>query len=197
MTERAATILDEAKLPGQAAFCRQFSGTVKILATLADKEIAQVPFSTEENKFLKDILEIKQSPGICAPGPTYYNGWYPKLFYNVGSDSCEWDALVADVHTDSPDPDLGDSGCVLHEAVGNVDAMLIAVDNGPDLTVYAGPVFSHYEFHTPTGQRKTDREWRRDINQGKLPPRPEWTRSYLVPGKNPNAPFYKVNEGGD
>ena len=105
-----------------------------------------------------------------------FDGVYPQMFYRSAlypqqsapadmfqhdAGSARWDALVVDVHTDLPCPDCGDPGSVLHEAVGNVDLLIIAVDNGPDRMVYAGPVLSHYEFEligppsaslTPTGE---------------------------------------------
>jgi len=46
-------------------------------------------------------------------------------------------------------------------------------------------VLSHYEFEMPGVTRKADSEWKADLQAGKAPPRPEWTRSYLVPGDNP------------
>ena len=77
------------------------------------------------------------------------------------------DALVADVHTDVPSP--GDPGCVLHQGVGNVDLLLIAIDNGKDRMVYAGPVLSHYEFEMGGTARKTDSEWKADLRAGARP----------------------------
>ena len=70
-------------------------------------------------------------------------------------------------------------------ALGNVHLMMIAVDNGDDRMVYAGPVLSHYEFET----RKSDSEWKEDIRNGNLPPHPEWTEGYLVPGENTGAEY--------
>jgi len=60
--------------------------------------------------------------------------------------------------------------------------MLIAIDNGPDGMVYAGPVFSHYEFEEPAGTRLTDSDWQTRVRSGQQLESPEWTRSYLVPG---------------
>ena len=51
--------------------------------------------------------------------------------------------------------------------------------------VYAGPVLSHYEFEMPGIVRKPDSEWRKDLGAGRLPPRLEWTREYLVPRVSP------------
>jgi hypothetical protein len=72
----------------------------------------------------------------------YFTGWYPNLFFrtiywtdvefhgNYGSDA--FDALVADVHTDVPNEAPPDPGSVLHEAVGGVNLLMLAVDNGSD-----------------------------------------------------------------
>lgn len=56
--------------------------------------------------------------------------------------------------------------------IGNVDLMMTAIDK----MVYAGPVLSHHEFEMPGVTRKSDSESRMDIREGKLPPRPEWTK---------------------
>ena len=131
-------------------------------------------------------------------GARTYGGWYPQLFYQPGSEyipasyytkpsgdnqgSDYWDALVTDVHTDPTDVIAGDPGSILHEAVGNVNLVMIAVDSGPtDRCVYAGPVLSHYEFELGPTTRQTDEVWKSQVSAGPLPPQPEWTRSYLVP----------------
>jgi hypothetical protein len=56
--------------------------------------------------------------------------------------------------------------------------------------VYAGPVFSHYEFDTPNAVRRTNGEWHDALRNGKQPPRPEWTSSFVVPGVNPAVKDY-------
>jgi hypothetical protein len=61
---------------------------------------------------------------------------------------------------------------------------VVAVDSGPDRTLYAGPVFSQYEFEMPASGRKTDAEWQQVIVQGRLPSRPAWTAAYLGPAEN-------------
>jgi hypothetical protein len=123
-------------------------------------------------------------------GSTRYGGWYPGLFYQGRTDSGVWDATCVDVHTDPPADLVGDPGCVLHQGVGNIDFLLLAVDSGKDHMVYAGPVLSHYEWDLTGVRRQADSEWRKDIREGRLPPRPEWTRSYLVPGENKEAKSY-------
>ena len=173
---------------------RDFAKTMGILKGIAAKELAQQELTKEETKFLEDVVELSRGSG----GDRTYYGWYPSLFFEGRQKSAIWDALVADIHTDVPSltPLGGDPGCVLHQGVGNVDLLLIAIDNGKDRMVYAGPVLSHYEFEMPNAVRMTDSEWQQNINAGKLPPRPEWTRSYLVPGVNPEAKGYTIDEKG-
>lgn len=160
----------------QTNFFQNFAQQLAILKGIAVKELAQQELSEAQTRFLRDIVEIQDGSG----GP-HYKGWYPGLFYKHPADSDKWDAIVADVHTDVPDRQWGDPGSVLHQGVGNVDLLMIAVDNGKDKMVYAGPVLSHYEFEMPEVSRKSDSEWQEDIQNGKLPPRPAWTKSYLVP----------------
>jgi hypothetical protein len=47
------------------------------------------------------------------------------------------------------------------KATGNVDLLLIAVDNGPGPDGVCGPVMSHYEFivYGPDLTRMSDSEW--------------------------------------
>jgi hypothetical protein len=170
-------------------FLQSFAKTMGTLQAIAVKELAQQPLTNDETKFMGDVVEVDRGCG----GPPTYAGWYPRLFLEGADKSVCWDALVADVHTDVPSPIDGDPGCVLHQGVGNFDLLLIAIDNGKDHMVYAGPVLSHYEFEMPQVNRKSDSEWQRDINAGNLPPRPSWTRGYLVPGLNAAAKDYKAD----
>jgi hypothetical protein len=173
----------------------QFVSTMETLRSISEKELSKTSLSDAENQFIQRLVEIDYL------GRRTYTGWYPRLFYEPGSEylppsgylpppytppeptgdnkgSDYWDPLVTDVHTDPMDPILGDPGSILHEGVGNVHLMMISVDCGPgDRAVYAGPVLSHYEFELGPTTRLTDQEWK----SGALPPAPEWTRGYLVP----------------
>jgi hypothetical protein len=177
----------------QLAFLTNFAIQVSTLESISEKELAQQPLSLEETDFLKNVVELVSAYSNYRQ----WNGWYPKLFYTpynfptmFAIPPCDlWDALVTDVHTDAPDPLFsGDPGAVIHEGIANVNLLLIAVDNGPDRMVYAGPVLSHYEFEMPGVNRLTDAEWKTRVLSGEKPPQPEWTRSYLVPGNIPIPP---------
>ncbi len=171
----------------QLAFLTNFAAQASTLEAISEKELTQQPLTIEETAFLKNIIELVSAYSNYRQ----YDGWYPRLFYEnafFGSTwqqhpSDLWDPMVADVHTDAPDPLFsGDPGAVIHEGVANVNLLLIAVDNGPDRMVYAGPVLSHYEFEVPGVNRMTDAAWKTNVLNGLKPPSPEWTRSYLVPG---------------
>ncbi len=182
-------------IPGK--FFRNFAAHCKTLGGIARKQLAQQPLDANQVVFLEDTIEQK----LLYYGERQYNGWYPSLFYwgnngdgvlpphpggfpQKGPDhDCVFpDLIVADVHTDWPSEPDGDPGAILYEAVGLVNLMVIAVDNGPDRMVYAGPVMSHYEFTQPFGAlRMTDEEWKASVYKGTIPAPPPWTKAYLAP----------------
>jgi hypothetical protein len=199
------------------------------LESLVLKELAQESFNADDEQFLDTLMEERPvqgmqvharprqqstrarntAVGLDSGGPMAFTGWYPRLFYRTvywsdidfndvyGSDAP--DGLVADVHTDVPNDVPPDPGSVLHEAVGPVNLLMLAVNNGPDRFICAGPVLSHYEFElTGAPRRISDQEWSGQgfappgILQNNFPPDleasrveglapPVWTRGYLVP----------------
>ena len=164
-----------------------FASTMTTLQGIAESELAGLPLSSNQVWFLKGIVE---NPGSTYTGARTYSGWYPALFYqnsraahSVDYSSDRWDPLVTDVHTDPAEPLVSDPGSILHEGVGNVQLLMLAVDCGAgDAAVFAGPVLSHYEFELGPTTRETDGQWKSDARGGNLPTQPDWTRSYLVPG---------------
>ena len=173
-------------------FLDNFASTMSMLQTISEKELARAPLATNEVVFIQSLVENQSA---SYSGVRTYTGWYPGLFYLTArgqrsveqsgafSSSDTWDALVTDVHTDPQEPLVSDPGSVLHEGVGNVHLLMIAVDCGPgDAAVYAGPVQSHYEFEPGPATRETDSQWKSGVGAGNLPAQPDWTRGYLVPG---------------
>lgn len=157
------------------AFFGHFADRIDALRAIAEKQLARAQLDAAEARMLRDVVQISH-----MSGSTDYSGWYPTLFYAGPEDCGKDDALVADVHTDVPAPMLGDPGGVLHQGVGAVDMMMIAVDCDADRIVYVGPTFSHYELATSGVTRLSDSDWKQLLAEGKAPPRPEWTRSYLA-----------------
>ena len=179
----------------QINFLTNFAATVAQLREIAEWELRHEPLTPAQRQFIDGLM---QTPTSYYSPVRDYGGWYPRLFYRSvfaypafrGTDTYsenygvkKFDAIVADVHTDPSDPWAGDPGSVLHQGIGKVHLLFIAVDSGSNRTLYAGPVLSHYEFEMPFPQRKTDIDWSQALLDGRAPPHPEWTRSFLVPAE--------------
>jgi hypothetical protein len=169
-------------------FLENFAARMSTLRDISVKELNRQALSSDEVSFIQSLIE---DPDLYGNGIRNFSGWYPALCYSNAraayggwySSSDIWDALVTDVHTDPPEPLVGDPGCILHEGVGAVQLLMVAVNWGPgDAAVYAGPVMSHYEFELGPTTRDTDSQWKSDLRAGNAPPTPDWTRSYWVPG---------------
>jgi hypothetical protein len=187
----------------QVDHLRNFANVIARLETLVEKQLAQQCFGSDDQQFIDSLME--GPGGFGCHLNQLYSGWYPRLFYRAiyWTDDNEFqttfgagafDALVADVHTDVPSD--SDVGSVLHEAVGGVNLLMLAVDNGPDRFICAGPVLSHYELEvTGPPRRLSDEDWaghdilRNGILQSQfpddLPPSrvegltpPVWTKEY-------------------
>jgi len=167
-------------------FLDNFAAQMTNLQNISVKELGRQPLTSNEVFFVQSLIENPNQYGSVRS----YSGWYPQIFYynaraqrSLISPCDMWDALVTDVQTDPTDVIVGDPGCILHEGVGNINLLMIAVNWGPgDSAIYAGPVMSHYEFQLGPTTRETDSQWKTDAHAGNLPPQPDWTRSYLVPG---------------
>jgi len=185
-TEPAFTTSISAIYTNRLQFLDNFATRMTTLRDISVKELSRQPLTSDETFFVQSLVE---NPWLYS-GVRTYSGWYPRLFYynaraqrSLISPCDAWDALVTDVHTDPTDIDVGDPGSILHEGVGNVDLLMVAVNCVPgDTAVYAGPVMSHYEFELGPSTRKNDSEWKSELRAGNKPPQPDWTRSYLVPG---------------
>ena len=168
-------------------FLDNFATQMTTLRDISVKELGRQTLNSNEVFFIQDLIE---NPAGYSNARTF-SGWYPGLFFKNSreahsgeySSSDFWDALVTDVQTDPTDVEVGDPGSILHEGVGNVNLLAIAVNWGlGDAAVYAGPVMSHYEFELGPTTRQTDSQWKTDLHNGIQPAQPDWTRSYLIPG---------------
>ncbi len=152
----------------EVVFLQSFAKGMAFLRVLAEKELAGKPFSSDEEAFLRKTIDMSGG----GSGPPRYDGWYPQLFF--GREPRKWKPSVADVHTNP----VGDE--VLEVGVGDVNFLVVAVDNQGDRAAYVGPVYTYYEFTKPASARMTDEEWERDIESGKLPPRPAFTAPFVA-----------------
>jgi hypothetical protein len=165
-------------------FLRRFAEHMAMLKLIAERELQQQELSPEQVKFLQEAMQMMRE----GSGTTRYGGWYPQLFYTTKTDAGRANPLVTDLHTDPPDQFTADPGCVLHQGVGRIDFLLVAIETRGEWRVYGGGLFSHYEFETPIGVRLTDAEWCKQVTEQKMPPRPEWAKSYLAPPAKPIYP---------
>src|SRR5262249_32434037 len=139
MASRSATLLEQTPFPEavgptqrkQVKFLRDFATQMGKLRRIAEKELDQKERAADGKKQMEDVMQMKHVQMGCY-SIQKYTGWYPALFYRGPEDCVKWDALVADVHTDVPAHPIGDPGSVLHQGVGNVDLLIIAIDNGKD-----------------------------------------------------------------
>lgn len=212
MAVRAAALIGELSMnegvrvdqQNQVAFLGYFADTAAMLEQLSEAELAGRTFRAEEELFIRNMVEQVGWTTAGSTGLRVYDGWYPRLFYrghageaagptfhlDMGCD--RQDLVVADVHTDPPDE--GDPGSVLHQGVGNVLLLMLAVRTPTGPAVFAGPVLSHYEFELVGPPRRlSDEDWKEWflwstwgecsdwLDEPAFPDHPEWTRSYLVP----------------
>jgi hypothetical protein len=152
-------------IDSKVAFFERFAEISRLLERLARKELDGVPFTPEEELFLQKTID--RSGG--GSGPPRYDGWYPDLIYDVPD---KWKPTIADVHTDP------ESQKVLLEGVGDVNFLVVAIDNQGDRAAYVGPVYSYYESTGHASARPTNEEWRARIEAGNLPERPAFTRVF-------------------
>ena len=162
--------------PSRDDMVRYFQKSGEILAkleSLAQKELAAKPFTSEEQLWLKKTID----KGGKTSGPPQYNGWYSDLIYHRENDLAAWHPTVVDVHTDPQ------SQTVLQAATGTPCFCIIAIDNEKDRTVYVGPVYSYYEFVCTSAKRLTDEEWREMFYSTRFPQRPPWVKEFQAPPK--------------
>ena len=176
----------------QLEHLRRFADVAAMLEAISHKELAQACLNDEETDFLRNLVEEDGwLPWGGSEWMRTYDGWYPQLFYRKLSEADDaifhanrgaeaFDAVVTDVHTDVPSeyPGCFSSGHVLHEGVGRVHLLMIAIESGQDRMVFAGPVLSHYEFAVDGIVRLSDNAWRWGGAWDAEPN--EWTKSYLV-----------------
>ncbi|KAG1685757.1 hypothetical protein DVH05_007751 [Phytophthora capsici] len=149
-------------------FFHSFAKTMQSIEEIASLQAEHKPLSDDQVNFLKTVMEER-----FGSGGSKYCGWYPGLFFKSRQDSGKSDVIVADIQTDSPSPVHMDPGGILHLGVGHPLMAFFVVDN----TMFAGPVFSSYEFVTPIDNRLTDEEFERKLPGMRMP---EWAhRSYL------------------
>lgn len=148
------------------------------LHSISVKELNNEMFTQQEISFLQRMIyETGNSSGPA------YDGWYPLLFYqddgHMDKGLMQSDHIVADIHT-TPTDCLGNpGGWISHVGTGpvNIGVFVTPWVDG-ELTAFAGPVMSYYEYRTENFLRLTDDEWSNSYLQSAL--RPDLVNLYLA-----------------
>jgi hypothetical protein len=145
------------------------------LGAMVDKELAGKPFSAEEKGLLHGYGEtIGELQGFD---------------FNEDADSSyPWMALAADVHSEML------TGQCLQVATGGAMPIYVAVEHKGQWQLLVGGVYSYYELRRPVAERLSDEEWRRVWDNGRVPPLPGWTASYVA-GFDAKALIARVRKG--
>jgi len=139
---------------------------VTALKTISEKELANTPLTDEEYELIRSY------------GGQLEHFWIDALSdEGVDHRSAANDrpaALVGDVATNPS------NGQVLEEATGRVFNIYAVVPVDGKLRIAVGGVYSYYEFPWPLSDRLTDAKWHKMLDDGQVPPQPEWTKSFIA-----------------
>ncbi len=149
--------------------------TTNKLYTISQKFTVNEALTEEETTYLKSIFDTNEAG--CA---IELDGWFARMFYRSPDTAGESDYVVADVHTSNIDFKGNDGvGWVYHVGTGDVNmAVIFARTASGNMTAFAGPVLSFYEYVSGGFKRHTDQEWEETILSQAT--RPEFTDIYLA-----------------
>jgi hypothetical protein len=161
-------------------YFNRFYGIADTLQSICEKELAGIQLSSDEVSFLQSMLYEAAMSGET------FDGWYPDLFYDditsgeLGYEGLmESDHIVADIHTTPTDCGGVVIGAISHVGTGPINlGVFITKNHQGDLTAFAGPVMSYYEYRTLDFLRLNNDEW--DDTYLHLAGRPDWVNIYLA-----------------
>lgn len=170
------------------AWAKHFGEVMQRLARLAEQQLRGEPMKAADLAFMNQTVD--QQVEQVYLGDRAYDGWYPALFFsshwvspaesrrgrggrqNPHVEGGRSKPIVIDVHTDAQNER------VLQAGTGHPELLVVAIDQGGDVSVYGGAVSSFFTFERPSSSRMTDGEWRDAIRKHALPGRPEFARGY-------------------
>ena len=140
-------------------------------------------------KFLQDISQRELSGGTITDDEyqqIMYWGGTLEQFTLAAADttgdhardlSDQKAALVADVATGTNDLQ---TLVALEEADGQPTLIYVVLPDSPN-RIAIGAVYSYYEFSVPTSGRLNDQQWQAQVQAGKNPAQPDWTKMFVAP----------------
>lgn len=159
---KMAAGLDFSKTPQLATQVPNYFQTLRDVATMlgemAQNERDGVPLTQAHLDFINQAVVVQLGCG----DPTGSSGWYRQLFFD-DYDSVHEDPTIADVHTQPTDEVGNPVGRVLHVGTGLPRLMVVTADPCGTPQAYVGVASAYFEQVTENFQRKTDEEWRQDL----------------------------------
>lgn len=134
---------------------------LSLMETCAAKQAAGQPLTPAEHEKLWRFGVWCEHLTIALIRPD-------KEYYNFVQEET---SLIADVFN-------GDGTC-LEVAIGRVFELWVRCNGPRGERLHRGGIFSFYEFEQPVSNRLSDEDWRKMMRDGKAPPPPAWTGSYL------------------
>ena len=171
--EKTADYFDATELlKGFSGHFRYFAAKMDTLRMIAEKELALIPLSGEDDRFIKTFLFARET---CVP---ILDGWYLQLCYRAHQDKDE--PVIADVHTAPSDENGSPVGWILHAGTTPNNLGFVIAPSGEGTTsVYAGVMLGYSEYTTTNFKRLTDEEWRW-MSWKRMWSRPDWVNIYLA-----------------
>ena len=149
-----------------AANLTRLDDLLSFLLDVAQRELNNEPLTVEDYERIKyyggelEVMTLAAADQEGSDGRAYF-------------EQPEQAAVIADVATDP-------NGFALEEAIGRVFEIYVVIpDYRGHWQIATGGVFSYYEFAQPLSERLTDEEWRAMLEAGHVPPRPQWTGSFV------------------
>jgi hypothetical protein len=161
--------------PGLSSYYAFIDGVADTLGSVARKELSGTPLSSDETRFLRQMLF--QRDGGCTK---VMDGWYYRMYYQTSGFS-KMDYIVADVHTCPSDAAGNIVGWVLHVGTGPVNLGIVVAPVDCGMAAYIGPVMSYREHVTNGFLRLTDQQWAGTFALDEIS-RPSFVNAYLADG---------------
>ncbi len=148
---KLAAIVDPSDKLGIAAYYGRVGRVLHVLDTIATHELAGLPLSDAEKRWLGMVAEMGQDRSVDTTGfPPIYSGWYFSTSRTAArDDGLRSGRFIADYFT-SPSDGVAYLGAT-EPRMG-----VFVIDAGGPARVAVGPVARGYELHTPVGKRLTD-----------------------------------------
>lgn len=163
--KKAMAVLDADGSLGGAAYFAQLDQVLSVLANIQDRELADLPLTTDQRSFLSMVAEME--PGTTGNPPTY-TGWWFDMFRDRELDGLAPADFIASFFT-------GDAIAYVGATAPRLGVFV--VDTGGPPRMMVGPVARAYEYEGPVDHRLDDAAGRALAEADRRDP---WAASYTI-----------------